>query len=172
MYHNACIQNRLKCIKILIFFLHKNIFVIPESESSHDNFMVNISQCAIEKIIHHISGYFYFCNKKHKQHCKIGEKTPLQESTVFLKILQEWKERIIWKLTAHISISSHTVMSVIRQYVNNFFQWVLIYFSSTFHLPPPTHSPIHLYPHIPKPTFNIWKMFTTIMHVFSPPMCF
>lgn len=71
--------------------------VIPESESSHDNFMVNISQCAIEKIIHHISGYFYFCNKKLNSTAKLGGKTPFQESTAFLKILQEWKERIIWK---------------------------------------------------------------------------
>lgn len=116
-------------------FCTKTYNVIPESESSH---------AQLKKIIHHISGYFYFCNKKLNSTAKLGGKTPFQESTAFLKILQECKERIIWKHIALISISSPKYMSVASQYVNNFFQWALIYFSSTFHLPTPTHSPAHM----------------------------
>lgn len=66
--------------------------VIPESESSHDNFMVNISQCAIEKIIHHISGYFYFCNKKLNSTAKLGEKHPCKRALHFKKYCKNEKK--------------------------------------------------------------------------------
>lgn len=88
---------------------HEFVKICVLSESSRNNFIVHISQCAIEIIIHHISGYFYFCNKKLNSTAKLEEKTLAREHCIYKNTARMKRKNNLQVDCAYLHFFTHSI---------------------------------------------------------------